>query len=186
MGMFRRLSCLAAARFGARHQRGARFVRIRTERTRFLRGGVQDLRIPGEDRAAARTAHVASMPRTILLAEDHEDNRAALLMVLEHGGYRALGARNGREAVEMANEHLPDLVLMDLAMPVMDGRAAMRILKAGERTAHIPIVVITAMALSVDRANLEAEGFDGLLIKPCPPPQLLAEVRRVIGPPDGN
>jgi CheY-like chemotaxis protein len=125
------------------------------------------------------------MPRTILLAEDHEDNRAALLMVLEHGGYRALGARNGREAVDMAREHHPDLILMDLAMPVMDGREAMRELKAHDRTARIPIVVLTAMALSVDRAKMEAEGFDGLLIKPCLPPHLLAEVQRVIGPPEG-
>ena len=123
------------------------------------------------------------MPRTILLAEDHDDNRAALLMVLEHGGYRALGARNGREAVDMAREHHPDLILMDLAMPVMDGRQAMQELRADERTAAIPIVVLTAMALSVDRDRLVAEGFDGLLIKPCMPPNLVAEVRRMIGPP---
>ena len=126
------------------------------------------------------------MPRTILLAEDHDDNRTALLMVLEHGGYRALGARNGREAVEMAQEHLPDLVLMDLAMPVMDGREAMRRLKENERTSRIPVVVLTAMALSVDRARLEAEGFDGLLTKPCLPPHLLAAVRRYVGPPEGD
>lgn len=123
------------------------------------------------------------MSRTILLAEDHDDNRSALLVVLQHGGYRALGARNGREAVELALEYVPDLVLMDLAMPVMDGREAMRQIKANAKTAHIPIVVLTAMALSVDRGKLEAEGFDGLLIKPTLPPHLLSEVRRVIGPP---
>jgi two-component system, cell cycle response regulator DivK len=123
------------------------------------------------------------MSRTILLAEDHDDNRSALLVVLEHGGYRALGARNGREAVDLALEHVPDLVLMDLAMPVMDGREAMRQIKGNAKTAHIPIVVLTAMALSVDRTKLVAEGFDGLLIKPTLPPNLLSEVRRVIGPP---
>ena len=122
------------------------------------------------------------MPPTILLAEDHEDNRIALLTVLEHGGYHALAARNGQEAVELATEHLPDLVVMDLAMPVMDGREAMRRLKADPRTAGIPIVVLTAMALSIDRAKLEAEGFDGFLTKPCMPPYLLAEVRRLVGP----
>ncbi|HEX8432583.1 MAG TPA: response regulator, partial [Longimicrobium sp.] len=62
------------------------------------------------------------MPRTILLAEDHEDNRTALLTVLQREGYTTVGARNGREAVEMARELLPDLVVMDLAMPEMDGR----------------------------------------------------------------
>ena len=121
------------------------------------------------------------MPRTILLADDHEDNRLALLTVLEREGYRTLGAANGQQAVEVAREHLPDLILMDLAMPVMDGRQAMLQLRADERTARIPIVVLTAMALSVDRDRLVAEGFDGLLIKPCMPPHL---VRR--GPPRGG
>jgi two-component system, cell cycle response regulator DivK len=123
------------------------------------------------------------MPKTILLADDHEDNRLALLTVLEREGYRTLGAANGQQAVEVAREHLPDLILMDLAMPVMDGRQAMLQLRADERTAHIPIVVLTAMALTVDRDRLVAEGFNGLLIKPCMPPHLVAEVRRVAGPP---
>lgn len=123
------------------------------------------------------------MPRTILLADDHEDNRLALLTVLEREGYRTLGAANGQEAIKVAREHQPDLILMDLAMPVMDGRQAMRELRADERTAGIPIVVLTAMALSVDEDRLVAEGFDGLLIKPCMPPHLVAEVRRRVGPP---
>lgn len=121
------------------------------------------------------------MPRKILLVDDHEDNRFALMMVLEREGYRALGAENGRVAVELARAELPDLVLMDLAMPVMDGREAMKVLREDARTAGIPIVVLTAMALSVDRERLVAEGFDGLLVKPCMPPVLLAEVRRVLG-----
>jgi two-component system cell cycle response regulator DivK len=125
------------------------------------------------------------MPRTILLADDHEDNRLALLTVLEREGYHTLGAANGKQAVEVAREHMPDLVLMDLAMPVMDGRAAMQALRADQRTAGIPIVVLTAMALSVDKDRLVADGFDGLLIKPCLPPQLVAEVRRICGPPEG-
>ena len=124
------------------------------------------------------------MPRTVLLADDHEDNRTALLMMLERDGYRTLGAANGQAAVEMAREHLPDLVVMDLAMPVMDGREATRILKADERTRHIPVVMLTAMALSVERDRILQEGFDGLLIKPCLPPDFLAEVRRRIGPAD--
>jgi CheY-like chemotaxis protein len=125
------------------------------------------------------------MPRTILLADDHEDNRLALLTVLAREGYRTLGAANGREAVEVALEHLPDLVLMDLAMPVMDGRQAMRTLKEDPRTAHIPVVVLTAMALSVDRDRMVAEGFAELLTKPCMPPHLLQQVRRIVGPPEG-
>lgn len=124
------------------------------------------------------------MPRTILLADDHEDNRLALLTVLEREGYRTLGAANGQQAVNAAREHMPDLILMDLAMPVMDGRQAMQQLRADPQTTGIPIVVLTAMALTVDRDRLVAEGFDGLLIKPCMPPHLVAEVRRVVGPPE--
>jgi two-component system, cell cycle response regulator DivK len=124
------------------------------------------------------------MPRTILLADDHEDNRFALLTVLAREGYRTLGAANGKEAVELCREHLPDLVLMDLAMPVMDGRTAMRLLKEDPATAHIPVVVLTAMALSVDRDRLMAEGFVELLTKPCMPPHLIQEVRKLIGPAD--
>jgi two-component system, cell cycle response regulator DivK len=122
------------------------------------------------------------MPRTILLADDHEDNRFALLTVLAREGYHTLGAANGKEAVELCREHLPDLVLMDLAMPVMDGRTAMRVLKQDPATAHIPVVVLTAMALSVDRDRLMAEGFVELLTKPCMPPHLIQAVRKLIGP----
>jgi two-component system cell cycle response regulator DivK len=126
------------------------------------------------------------MPRTILLAEDHEDNRFALMAVLQRDGYAALGARNGREAVEMAARHCPDLIVMDLAMPVLDGRGAVRELKADTRTREIPVVALTAMSLTVTSEELEAEGFAGLLTKPCMPPHLLAEVRRRIGPPEGR
>jgi len=126
------------------------------------------------------------MPKTVLLADDHEDNRTALLMMLERDGYRILGAVNGQEAVEMAIQHLPDLVVMDLAMPVMDGREATRMLKADERTRDIPVVMLTAMALSIDREELRREGFEGILIKPLLPVTFLAEVRKRIGPADGG
>ncbi|HEV7587264.1 MAG TPA: response regulator [Longimicrobium sp.] len=122
------------------------------------------------------------MPKTVLLADDHEDNRAALQLMLEKAGYRTLGARNGQEAVEMALKHCPDLIVMDLAMPVLDGRAATRALKADERTRAIPVVMLTAMALSVDRERLREEGFSGVLFKPVLPLHFLADVRTRIGP----
>lgn len=122
------------------------------------------------------------MPKTVLLADDHEDNRIALQLMLEHDGYFTLGAQNGREAVEMALEHAPDLIVMDLAMPVMDGREALRALKSDHRTRDIPVVMLTAMALSVDRERLESEGFDSVLFKPVLPLQFIADVRSRIGP----
>ena len=122
------------------------------------------------------------MPKTVLLADDHDDNRAALQLMLEKAGYRTLGARHGREAVEMALQHCPDLIVMDLAMPVLDGRAATRALKADARTRDIPVVMLTAMALSVDRDRLQEEGFSGVLFKPVLPLNFLDDVRARIGP----
>lgn len=122
------------------------------------------------------------MQRKILLADDHEDNRLALLTVLEAGGYAVLGARNGEEAVELAREAAPDLVVMDLMMPRMDGREANRALKGDPRTRDIPVIALTAMTLSVTWSELEAEGFAGLLTKPCMPPHFLREVQRHVGP----
>jgi two-component system cell cycle response regulator DivK len=122
------------------------------------------------------------MPKTVLLADDHEDNRAALQLMLEKAGYRTLGARNGREAVDLALEHSPDLIVMDLAMPVLDGRAATQALKSDARTRAIPVVMLTAMALSVDRERLQEEGFSGVLFKPVLPLHFLADVRTRIGP----
>jgi CheY-like chemotaxis protein len=123
------------------------------------------------------------MPKTVLLADDHEDNRSALQMMLERAGYHTLGAHNGREAVDLALEHCPDLIVMDLAMPVMDGREATRLLKADPRTHAIPVVMLTAMALSIDREGLIAEGFDSVMIKPILPSVFLNDVRLRIGAP---
>ena len=124
--------------------------------------------------------------KTVLLADDHEDNRVALQLMLENAGYRALGARHGQEAVEMAAEHLPDLVVMDLAMPVLDGRAATRALKADERPRATPVVMPNAMALAAYCERLEEEGFAGVLFKPVLPLNFLADVRSRIGPPDAD
>ena len=122
--------------------------------------------------------------KTVLLADDHEDNRVALQLMLESAGYRTLGARHGQEAVDLAREHAPDLIVMDLAMPVLDGRAATQALKADERTRAIPVIMLTAMALSVDRDELQREGFSGVLFKPVLPLDFLADVRSRIGDPD--
>jgi CheY-like chemotaxis protein len=123
------------------------------------------------------------MPKTVLLADDHEDNRAALELMLQHAGYLTLGARDGREAVALAQQHLPDLIVMDLAMPVLDGREATRMLKGDPRTAAIPVVMLTAMALTVDRSGITADGFEAVLFKPVLPIHFLDDVRARIGPP---
>src|SRR4051812_3824105 len=77
--------------------------------------------LPVPRRAGTPPRSPRRMSKTVLLAEDHEDNRLALQLMLEHAGYRTLGAKDGREAVELARQHVPDLIMMDLSMPVLDG-----------------------------------------------------------------
>lgn len=122
------------------------------------------------------------MSRTILLVEDHEDNRIVYSTILEHFGYTVLLATDGAEGVRLAREALPDLVLMDVSIPVMDGWEATRVLKSEPATAGIPIVALTAHALATDRERAAEAGCDGYLAKPVEPRRVLEEVRRFLGP----
>jgi len=120
--------------------------------------------------------------RTILLVEDHEDNRIVYRTILEHYGYTVLLAGDGAEGVRLAREARPDLVLMDVSIPVMDGWEATSVLKADPATAAIPVIALTAHALAADRARAEEVGCDGYLAKPVEPRVVLEEVRRFLGP----
>ena len=122
------------------------------------------------------------MSRTILLVEDHEDNRIVYRTILEHYGYTVLLAGDGAEGVRLAREARPDLVLMDVSIPVMDGWEATSVLKADPATAAIPVIALTAHALAADRARAEEVGCDGYLAKPVEPRVVLEEVRRFLGP----
>jgi CheY-like chemotaxis protein len=115
-------------------------------------------------------------PCTILLVEDNDDNRTIYRTILEHHGHRVVEAENGAVGVARASTAKPDLVLMDLAMPVMDGYEATRRLKASADTAQIPVVALTAFALADDRERAEGVGFDGYLTKPMEPQRLVSEV----------
>ena len=122
------------------------------------------------------------MPRTILLVEDHEDNRIVYRTILEHVGYTVLLAGDGPEGVRLAREQRPDLILMDVSIPLMDGWTATSVLKANPETASIPIVALTAHALAGDRERAKEVGCDGYLAKPVEPRRVLEEVRRFLGP----
>lgn len=113
---------------------------------------------------------------TVLLAEDHADVRDALTTLLEAAGYRVVTARDGREAVRLALEERPDLVLMDVMMPECDGLAATRALRDEPRTRDIPIVVLTAME-GVEVACREA-GADEVVRKPVDGQALVGLVER--------
>src|SRR5690606_38354717 len=101
--------------------------------------------------------------------------------ILEHFGYQVIEARNGEDDVRTARETIPDLILMDISIPVIDGWEATKILKNDPTTSHIPMIALTAHALATDRAKAEEVGCDGYMAKPGEPRRVVAEVERIIG-----
>ena len=120
--------------------------------------------------------------RLVLLVDDHEDSRFIYRTALRHAGFAVVECTDGGSAVRSARRETPDLILMDLSLPVLDGWEATRILKADERTRHIPIVALTANALLSDRARARELGFDGFLTKPVTPRRVLSEVESRFDP----
>lgn len=119
---------------------------------------------------------------TILVAEDNVDQRTLYVAILHSAGYRVLEAGDGAEAVVVARREMPDLVLMDVTMPGTSGWNAIRMLKEGVETHHIPIIVVTGLASTWDRDASLAAGCDEYLAKPVPPIRLLEEVRKFVAP----
>lgn len=114
----------------------------------------------------------------VLVVDDFRDGREMYAEYLSHAGFRVAEAEDGEEAVAKAQLLLPDVVLMDLSLPGMDGWEATRILKADPRTRHIRVIALTAHALASYAESAIAAGCDGVVTKPCLPPELAAEVRR--------
>jgi two-component system cell cycle response regulator DivK len=117
----------------------------------------------------------------ILVVEDNEKNMKLFRDVLRATGYRTLEASTGKEALMLATEHGPALVLMDIRLPDMDGMEALSRLRMDERTAHIPVLAVTAQAMKGDRARFIQAGFDGYLSKPVDIDELLANVEQHCG-----
>lgn len=115
---------------------------------------------------------------TILLVEDNADNRDIYRTVLEHFGYEVVEAHDGEMGIQLAQERLPDLILMDISVPKIDGWEATRILKADTNTSGIPIIALTARALTSDQERAREIGCDGYLAKPVEPRRVVEEVRR--------
>ena len=123
--------------------------------------------------------------KTVLLVEDNEDNLIVYRTILDHVGYRVIEARDGEEGVARAKADRPDLILMDVSLPKMDGWEATRRIKADDQTRQIPIIAVTAHALDDDREKATQVGCDGYLAKPVAPRRVVEEVERFIGKPQG-
>lgn len=121
------------------------------------------------------------MPVHILIADDYDDNRELLRLMLETEGYHVSEARNGRECVELARTELPDLLLIDLSMPVLNGLEALREIRADARACALCCVAVTAFASEQDKQQALNAGFDGYLIKPFRSRELLDLIKRLLG-----
>lgn len=119
--------------------------------------------------------------KTVLLVEDNEDNLVVYRTILEHVGYGVIEARDGEQGVDRAREYHPDLILMDISIPKIDGWEATRRLKSEDATREIPIIALTAHALDEDRVKAVAAGCNGYLAKPIEPRRVVEEVQRFIG-----
>jgi two-component system cell cycle response regulator DivK len=116
----------------------------------------------------------------ILIVEDTEDNRRIMRDILTDAGYAVLEAYDGRSAVEIAASSKPDLILMDIQLPVLDGYEASARIKEQPALHHIPIIAVTSYALSGDEEKARAAGCSGYLAKPFSPRQMLAVVREYL------
>ena len=116
----------------------------------------------------------------VLVVEDYQDAREMYTAYLQFCGYRVAEATNGYEAIQQAQDLMPDIILMDLALPKMDGWEAARRLKKDARTCGIPIVALTGHALAGHAEGARAAGCDAFVTKPCLPDALVAEIKRML------
>jgi len=120
------------------------------------------------------------MTKRILVIEDTEDNRQIVRDLLESAGYELIEALDGLEGVAAAEREQPDLILMDIQLPGIDGYEATRRIRTIPALAKVPIIAVTSYALSGDEAKTRAAGCDGYVAKPFSPRQLLAKVREFL------
>jgi two-component system cell cycle response regulator DivK len=121
------------------------------------------------------------MTKRVLVVEDHEDNRQILRDLLENAGYDMIEAKDGEEALMAAASQRPDLILMDVQLPILDGYEATRRIKMDPILKTIPVIVVTSYALSGDEEKAYAAGCDAYVAKPYDPLALLETIRHYLG-----
>jgi two-component system cell cycle response regulator DivK len=117
------------------------------------------------------------MTKRILVVEDQEDNRIILRDLLSDAGYEVIEVGDGEKALSAAAAHYPDVIIMDIQLPLLDGYEATRRIKADPALRRIPIIVVTSYALSDDETKARAAGCDAYVAKPFSPRALLAKIR---------
>ena len=122
----------------------------------------------------------------VLVVDDYDDSREMCAEFLQFSGFRVEEARNGNEAIAKAIALLPDVILMDISLPGIDGWEATRRLKVDERTKQIRILALTGFALKDHEAQARSSGCDGFVAKPCPPDQMVEAVRQQLQARDGK
>jgi len=120
------------------------------------------------------------MSKRILVVEDQEDNRRIMRDLLSASGYQLVEANDGEQGLTLAASEVPDLILMDIQLPGLDGYEVTRRIKANAALSHIPIIAVTSYALSGDDQKAFAAGCDGYVTKPFSPRQLLAKIREFL------
>jgi CheY-like chemotaxis protein len=118
------------------------------------------------------------VPAKILIVEDNEKNRILVRDILQHFGYETIEAENGEEGIRMTKEHEPDLILMDMQMPVMDGFQAIKALRADPETKQVRIIAVTSYAMKGDRERTIEAGADDYLSKPLNTRKLMSLIKK--------
>lgn len=118
--------------------------------------------------------------KTVLLIEDDRDSREVYGAMLRHAGYRVVEAGDGGEGILLAQRHRPDVIVMDLGLPRVDGWMATEAIKRDPATSHIPVVAVTVHAQDFYRGRAQVVGCDSFLDKPCSPTRLLGEITRIL------
>jgi two-component system cell cycle response regulator DivK len=119
------------------------------------------------------------MTATILLIEDNEQNRYLATFLLERSGYRVVAAADGPQGIEVAEELKPDLILLDIQLPAMDGYAVARALRGIGALSEVPIIAVTSYAMVGDREKSLAAGCNGYIEKPINPDNFVAEIEQI-------
>jgi two-component system cell cycle response regulator DivK len=123
-----------------------------------------------------------AMSKTVLIVEDNELNMKLFRDLLEAHGYKTLQTRNGIEALSLAREHQPDLILMDIQLPEVSGLDVTKWLKEDEALRHIPVIAVTAFAMKGDEERIREGGCEAYISKPITVSNFLETVRQFIGP----